>query len=173
MRAGSEFSSGLLLEELQHARVENLRNVFLRRIGILLHQEVFVVGQSGSMVEQVANCDGSSIGRELGKKVGKVVVIVKFAVASQQHDGGSGELLGERCQPEIRLPLNGAHGAQVRAAISAAENGLSFANDEDCGPGGARGLQGGEDGVDLGWGNLGGGGGNGKDQRTRKYGCEF
>src|ERR1017187_6139170 len=125
------------------------------------------------MVEQVANCDGFSIGREFRKEVGKVVVIVEFAVASQQHDGGSGELLGERCQPEIRLRINGAHRAQVSDAISAAEDGLSFANYEDCGPGGASGVQGGEDGVDLGWGNLGGGGGNGKDQRTRKYGCEF
>jgi len=47
------------------------------------------------MVEQIADGDGFSVGRKFGKEVGKVVVVVQFTVARQQHDSRSRELLGE------------------------------------------------------------------------------
>ena len=53
--AGRELPAALLLQQFQNTGVLNLRNLVFRRVGILLHQKVFVVGQAGGMVEQIAD----------------------------------------------------------------------------------------------------------------------
>lgn len=111
------------------------------------------------MVEQVADGDGFSVGGELGKDVGEMVVVVEFAVVDEQHDARCGELLGERGQAEICLVVYGAEGAKVGNSVAAAEDGLAVVDDEDRGAGSGGGFQWGEDGVDLVGGDLGGGGG--------------
>jgi len=140
MGAGSELAATLLLEQFQHARVENLRNFFLGRVGILLHQEIFIVRQSGSVVEQVANCDGFSVGREFGGDVGEMVIVVELAIVDEEHDACRRELFGKRCQPKVRLRVDRAQGAKVGDTISATENGLAVADDEDCGAGSCGGF---------------------------------
>ena len=97
LRARRKLAAGLLLQQFHDSCVENLRNFVFRSVGILLHQDVFVVGQSRSVVEQVADGDGFSVGRKFGEEVGEVVVVVQFAVVYEKHDAGRCELLGERC----------------------------------------------------------------------------
>ena len=77
------------------------------------------------------------------------------AVAHQQHDGGSRELLGKRGQAKICFRIDGTQGAQIGNAVSTAEDRLSVADDKDGGAGSVAGFQRGEDDIDLGGGNLG------------------
>ena len=95
LRARRKLAGGLLFEQLQHARIKNLRNLLFRRVGILLHENILVVRQSGSVVQQIANRDRLAVSGKLGEEVGEVIVVVKLAVPHQQHDAGCRELLGE------------------------------------------------------------------------------
>jgi len=93
--AGRKFSGRLLLEEFEDAGVEDLGDFFLGRVGVLGGEEVFVVGKSGGVGEEMADGDVFSVGGEVGEDVGEMVVVVELAVVHQEFDAGGGELLGE------------------------------------------------------------------------------
>src|ERR1035441_10849669 len=100
------------------------------------------------MVEQIADGDRFSIGRKFRKEVGEVVVVVQFAVASEEHDGRSGELLGERCQTEIRFRIDRMQRTQIGNVVPVAEYWPSVVDDENRGARSVAGFQRREDGVD-------------------------
>src|SRR5207248_3413106 len=150
-----EFSAALLLHELQDACIQNLRNFVFRSVGILCYQEVFVVRQARSMVEQIADSDGFPVGGEFGKDVGEVVVVMQLAVMDEEHDAGGSELLSKRGETEIRVGFDGMPGAQICDAVSLAKGDLPFIDDENRRTGSIRGLQRGKNGADLARGNLG------------------
>src|SRR6266849_10784440 len=53
------------------------------------------------MVQEVSNGDGLAVGGEIGKKFRERLVVAKFSVVDEQHDGHGGELLRERSEAEI------------------------------------------------------------------------
>lgn len=107
------------------------------------------------MVEQIADRNGFAVRRKFREEVGEVVVVVELAVANQEHDARRRELLGERCQPEVGLPVDGMESTEIGDAVAAAEDHLTAMDYQDGGAGSGGGFQGGEDGIDLpGW-NLG------------------
>ena len=70
-RAGGEIRGRRLLQEREHAGVVNLGNLIVGRVAVLLGHEVFVVEQTGSVVQEMANGDGLSVGGELGEDLGE------------------------------------------------------------------------------------------------------
>src|SRR6266850_2274504 len=53
------------------------------------------------MVQEVSNGDRFAVGWKIGKEFRERLVVAKFFVVDEQHDGHGGELFGERSQAEI------------------------------------------------------------------------
>jgi hypothetical protein len=120
------------------------------------------------VIEQVADGDQFAVRGKFREKIGEVIVVVQLAIVYQQHDARSGELLGERCQPEVGLGVNWMPGAEVGDSVSAAKDGFAVALYKNGCAGGIVGFQRLEYGVDLAGGNLGGSRGEKDDTRSQE-----
>jgi hypothetical protein len=141
------------MHELQHIVV-----VELPRLGV--RNEIFVIHEPRRVREQVADADVAAVRRKAGKHIGDAVVVVKFPVLHEEHDGHRGERLGERSQAKV-----GVHGGrlvrlQIGAPVRAGVDGLGPAEDHHGSPWNVGMVVGGELRVDCvpgGWRKHGGG----------------
>ncbi len=92
--AGRKFCGLLLLQKFQYARIFDLRNLFRRNTGRGLRHQVFIVQQAGSVVQKIADSNGSPVVWKAGKDIGEPVFVMQLALMHQQHDSHRRELLG-------------------------------------------------------------------------------
>src|SRR4029077_5913221 len=109
----------------------NLGNLIVGRVAVLLGHQVFVVEQTGSVVQEMANSDGLSVGGELGKDLGERLVVAEFTVMDEEHDSHGGELLGNGRDAEICVFVNFVERAEVSYAIAALEDRAVIFDDND------------------------------------------
>jgi hypothetical protein len=107
-RPRSKFSGFLFSQQIQDFTVLNLSS---RRPGCLILffepiHKVFIVGETGSVIQEILNRDRFSISGKIRKDFREPLVIAQFSVADEKHNGHGGQLLGTRGEPEIRVRVN-------------------------------------------------------------------
>ncbi len=132
--ARGEFGPALAGEQVQHFLVLNLAVGGPDGSLALFHfvHQVFIVGESGGVGEQMADGDGLAVGGEGGEDFGQGLVIAQLAIVHQEHDCHGGELLGERGKTEVSGRVDCRERLEVARTIAAFEDRAPVLPDEDC-----------------------------------------
>lgn len=81
------------------------------------------------MIEEIADGDGFSVGGEFRENFGEGLVVAKFAVVDEEHDGHGGELFGAGGQAEVGVGVDFCGGVEVAEAVAAFEKFLAVFQD--------------------------------------------
>ena len=88
--------------------------------------QIFVIRQTGNVIQKVTNRDRFSIIRKIRKDFAERFVSSEFSVVHQKHDGHSGKLLGKGSQAEIGARIDFDFRAEIAHAVGALECGLAI-----------------------------------------------
>src|SRR6266481_789717 len=132
-RPRSKPSDFLFSQQIQDFTVLNLSS---RRPGCLILffqriHKVFIVGQTGSVIQEIANSDRFSVSGKIRKELRERLVVAQFSVADEEHDGHGRELLGKRSEPEIRVRVDFRFQTEVPYPVGFPKTVFSSLTDQD------------------------------------------
>ena len=123
-RAGREIERVLACEETEHVIIVDLYRL---RIG----NQVFVVPETGGVIQQIPDGDGLRGGGQLGQDLAHRLIVAQPAVMLEQHDRHRGELLGEGREPVIRFRRRRGAVREIGHAEGAAQQDAIVADHQD------------------------------------------